>query len=249
MASGFSDRLRRAAAIPWGAAIGLVLFCASVWTFVELADDAPEGDYLEWENRILLASRHPDEPARGLGPWWVPEMARDLTAIGSAAVLTLVTVIIVGLLLMRQRARAALLILAASAGGYAVSTGLKEWFARDRPDVVPHLVEEVSASFPSGHSMVSSAVYLTLGVLLGQTVARRREKIYFIGAALLLTGLVGASRVYLGVHYPTDVLAGWAAGTAWALLCWGMACWLQRRGTIRTQAQAEHDAPPRRAAA
>lgn len=211
-----------------------VTFTASLWIFLELADDAPEGDYLEIENQILLAFRQPEDPAQGLGPWWVPEMARDITALGSAVVLTLVTAIVVGGLMLRRRTRTAFLVLAATAGGYLISSTLKGLFARGRPDVVPHLVEEVSLSFPSGHSMVGSAFYLTLGVLLAQTVARRREKIYFVGAALWFSFLIGLSRVYLGVHYPTDVVAGWAAGTAWALLCWSTAWWLQRRGSLRT---------------
>ena len=212
------------------AAAGLFGLC--LWVFIELADDAPDGDYLGLENRILLAFRAADDPSRGAGPWWVPEMARDVTALGSAVVLTLVTAMVIGFLLLRRRLRTAVLILAATAGGYAISSGLKAAYDRGRPQVVAHLTEEVSSSFPSGHSMVSSAFYLTLGALLAQTVARRREKIYFVGAALLITFLVGVSRVYLGVHYPTDVLAGWSAGTAWALLCWIVATWLQRRGAI-----------------
>ena len=216
-------------------------FCLCVWVFVELADDAPEGDYIELENRILLAFRQEGDPNHGVGPWWVPEMARDITALGSAVVISLVTAIVVGLLFMRRRARTAFLILAATAGGYAISSTLKELFGRGRPDVVPHLVEEVSLSFPSGHAMVGTAFYVTLGVLLAQTVAHRREKIYFVGIALLIAFVIGLSRVYLGVHYPTDVLGGWAAGTAWALLCWSTAWYLQRRGAIRTPEEAEAD--------
>jgi undecaprenyl-diphosphatase len=109
---------------------------------------------------------------------------------------------------------------------------LKSLFSRPRPSVVPHLATEISASFPSGHSMMASVVYLTLAVLLGQLVARRRERAYFFGLGLVVVGLVGVSRVYLGVHYPTDVAAGWAAGTAWSLLCWSVAVHLQRRHTI-----------------
>jgi undecaprenyl-diphosphatase len=219
----------------------VVTFTMSLWVFVELADDAPEGDYLALENQILLAFRRADDPAHGIGPWWVPEVARDITALGSAVVLTLVTAIVVGGLLLRRRTRTAFLVLAATAGGYALSSTLKDIFGRGRPDVVPHLVEEVSLSFPSGHSMVGSAFYLTLGVLLAQTVARRREKLYFVAAALFFSFLIGLSRVYLGVHYPTDVVAGWAAGTAWALLCWSTAWWLQRRGTIKTPAEDPAD--------
>lgn len=214
--------------------VALAALCTSLWVFVELADDAPEGDYVETEARILRAFRQPGDLARGVGPGWLPEVARDVTALGSAAVLTLMVLLVLGFLLLRRQYGAALFVFVASLGGWLLSDGLKEVFGRERPDVVPHLMEESSASFPSGHSMVSSVIYLTLGSLLGQIVARRREKIYFVHAAMLLTFLIGLSRVYLGVHYPTDVLAGWSAGTAWALLCWLTAWWLQRRGKIES---------------
>ncbi|HEY0947208.1 MAG TPA: phosphatase PAP2 family protein [Opitutaceae bacterium] len=216
--------------------VALAALCTSLWVFVELADDAPEGDYVETEARILRAFRQPGDLARGVGPGWLPEVARDVTALGSAAVLTLMVLLVLGFLLLRRQYGAALFVFVASLGGWLLSDGLKEVFGRERPDVVPHLMEESSASFPSGHSMVSSVIYLTLGSLLGQIVARRREKIYFVHAAMLLTFLIGVSRVYLGVHYPTDVLAGWSAGTAWALLCWLIAWWLQRRGKIERPA-------------
>jgi undecaprenyl-diphosphatase len=83
--------------------------------------------------------------------------------------------------------------------------------------------------------MMSSVVYLTMAVLLARTMKRRRVKVYWVSAALLLSFLVGMSRIYLGVHYPTDVVAGWAGGTAWALLCWLVACWLGKRGKVEAQ--------------
>lgn len=234
MLTRLSTFWRRAGWNEYVLCLAVAVFCVSMWGFIELADDAPEGDYRHIEDEILLWFRVDGDPAQSIGPWWLPEVGRDVTALGSAMVLTMVTVLVIGFMLMRRRFRSAVLVLLATAGGYAINSGLKEHFERGRPDVVAHLVEEQSMSFPSGHSMVGAATYLTLGVLLGQTVARRREKIYFIAIALLLSFLIGLSRVYLGVHYPTDVLAGWAAGMAWALLCWGVATWLQWRGTIRT---------------
>lgn len=219
----------------WGEFVVVVAgfsFAIAVWIFAEMAGDAVPGEYLEVEAKILRAFREPDNPADGIGPHWLPSIVRDLTALGSVIVLTLLVALVVGFLALRRRYRAALLILLATVGGTTVGSGFKALFERERPQVVPHLMEVTSLSFPSGHSMMSSVVYLTLGALLGQTVARRREKIYIILAAVLLTFLVGLSRVYLGVHYPTDVVGGWAAGTAWALLCWTFAWWLQRRGAI-----------------
>ena len=126
------------------------------------------------------------------------------------------------------------LVIVSALGGLAASTFLKSLFERPRPSLVPHLDIVYTSSFPSGHSMLSATVYLTLGVLLGRFVQQRVLKAYFLIVALLLTSLVGASRVYLGVHYPTDVLAGWAVGLTWALVCWLVARYLQHQGTVET---------------
>lgn len=217
--------------------LGAGTFCVCLWAFLELADNAPQGSHDALENRILRSLRQPDDPSELRGPAWSAEMARDITALGGATVLTLLTTLIAGYLLLRRSYRTVALVLAATLGGYALSNGLKHFFSRPRPSAVPHLTEVVSASFPSGHSMLSSVVYLTLGTLLARTVARRREKVYCVFASILLTFLIGLSRVYLGVHYPTDVLAGWCAGIAWAFLCWSAAVWLQRRGRLRDEGE------------
>ena len=126
----------------------------------------------------------------------------------------------------------AVLVVAATLGGLLVSHLLKDLYDRPRPELVPHLVPVSTASFPSGHAMLSAVVYLTLGALLARLVDAWWVKLYVIVAALGLTGLVGLSRVYLGVHYPTDVLAGWAAGLSWAILCWLAVRYLQRHGMV-----------------
>jgi len=128
-----------------------------------------------------------------------------------------------------------LLLLVAVGGGMLLTNVLKGYFDRDRPSVVPHLADTLFKSYPSGHSMMSSVVYLTLAVLLARAMERRRVKVYCVTVALLLSLIVGASRVYLGVHYPTDVIAGWAGGIAWALLCWLAAYWLEKRGKVEPQ--------------
>ena len=204
-------------------ASAVVAFVLGAGVFVLLAGVAPEGEYLELEERIMRSLRQADDPSRIVGPWWLQEVARDVSALGSAVALILMTALVLGYLLLKRGYAAAALVVAATAGGYGLSALLKRAFGRERPDVVPHLSHVTSESFPSGHSMLASVVYLTLGALLAQTVARRREKIYFMNAALLLSAAIGVSRVLLGVHYPTDVLAGWAAGTAWAVLCWAVA--------------------------
>jgi undecaprenyl-diphosphatase len=152
-------------------------------------------------------------------------------------VLTLLTVAVAAWLALRRLWGATWLLLASVGGGIVVSTLLKLAFERARPDLVPHGSHVSSASFPSGHSMMAAVVYLTLGVLLARVEPRRRTKAYVLSVAVILTLLVGVSRVYLGVHWPTDVLAGWSIGAGWALLCWLVARWLQRRGAVETDAE------------
>jgi undecaprenyl-diphosphatase len=184
----------------------------------------------------LRAMRRADDPSRPIGPRWLPEVGRDLTALGGVAVLSLTTVFVAGYLLIVRKYHAMWLVLAATLGGLLISTLLKHLIDRARPDLVPHLSHVYTSSFPSGHSMLSAVVYLTLGALLTRLASERRVKLYFLAAALLLTFLVGVSRVYMGVHYPTDVLAGWTAGLVWALLCWLVARYLQRRGAVEKDA-------------
>jgi undecaprenyl-diphosphatase len=157
---------------------------------------------------------------------------RDLTSLGGFTVLTLVTAGAIGYLLIDGKRAAALFVLVAVVGGVGLSESLKHVFARPRPELVAHLVEVQTASFPSGHAMLSAVTFLTLGALLARVQGRKRLKAYLLSVAITLTLLIGASRVYLGVHWPTDVMAGWCAGAAWAMGCWLVATWLQRRGQI-----------------
>jgi undecaprenyl-diphosphatase len=131
---------------------------------------------------------------------------------------------------MLRRRATILFIAAASAGAMVLNAGLKEFFGRARPDIVPHLVDVSTLSFPSGHAMLSAAVYLSLAGIVSQIAPSPRHTTYIMGAALSLTVLVGFSRVYLGVHYPTDVFVGWAVGSVWAILCWlAMALFMRAR--------------------
>lgn len=205
-------------------------FSISLWIFGEMVVHALAGDFLIQEEAILRAFRQPDNPAQPIGPHWIEIAARVATAMGGATVLTLVTVSVVLFELLSGRKRNAVILLIAAIGGLALSTGLKELFDRPRPTVVPALMLETSASFPSGHTMLSSVIYLTLGSLVSRSLQRKSAKLFVVGLAMFLTFVTGISRLYLGVHYPSDVLAGWTAGTAWALLCWTVAIALEKRG-------------------
>jgi undecaprenyl-diphosphatase len=231
MLSRFIDRIR---ASP-GLAVLVVLAAAAVYAFVELVDEVLEGESRAFDEWVLQALRSPGDPGQPIGPWWVESMFVDITALGGTTVVTLMTLAVLGYLVMDGKRHTALLVLVSVAGGAALSSALKLGFDRPRPDLVAHLVEVQTLSFPSGHAMVSAVTYLTLGALLAQVQSRKRLKAYILGVAIVLTLLIGISRVYLGVHWPTDVIAGWCAGTAWAIGCWVIAAWLQAEGKIERQ--------------
>ena len=220
----------------WGdAAILLVALLGVVVLngFLELADDVGEGETQTFDEWAVKSLRQADDPSLPIGPPWLREVGIDLTALGSFVVLLLFSGIVVGFLLLQRRRRLALLITVAVAGGMLLNTGLKHVFDRERPTAVPHLREVTTPSFPSGHAAASAVVYLTLGALLAGVVKGKFTKAYCVAVAMGLTFLVGASRVYLGVHYPTDVLAGWSVGLMWALLCWVVERVLKRIGALR----------------
>jgi undecaprenyl-diphosphatase len=163
------------------------------------------------------------------------EIGRDLTALGGVIVLSLITTFVVIFLAMRRMWHAMWLLLAATCGGAIVTTIIKDLVARPRPEIFEHRSYATSGSFPSGHSMLSAAVYLTLGSLLSRFTKDLKLRLYFLFVACLLTFLVGISRIYMGVHWPTDVLAGWSAGAVWASICWTIARILQVRGAVETE--------------
>ena len=211
--------LRKTARTDLAFLAGVGVVCACLSLFIAIANLVRAGELQPLEERIMRSLRSPDDPRLARGPAWLEGVARDISALGGTTVLTLVTVTAVSYLILLGRRRPALFVSVAVIGGTALSSGLKIYFERARPDAWLHLTPVDSPSFPSGHSMLSSVVYLTLGVMLSRLAARRSQKFFFIFVALTLSFLVGLSRVFLGVHYPTDVLAGWTAGIAWSLVC------------------------------
>ena len=220
--------------------VGLLVLLGITFVVFNLAGEVLEGDTQQFDERILASLRKADDPSTPIGPRWLEIAAQDITALGSATVLGLTVVAVVGFLLLQGLVRNAAFVLVASLGGWLLNDLLKFIFARPRPSIVPHLREVFTMSFPSGHALTSAVVFLTLGALLMHVADRRIAKFYCLAVAVMATILVGVTRVYLGVHYPTDVLAGWMFGASWALACWLVARVLDRRGGLRAErAEAE----------
>lgn len=212
--------------------LAVVVLAAGAWAFAGIAEVVAEGEGRAAEEQILLAFRVPGDTADPVGPVEVEEAVRDLTALGGVLLTALATLLGAAFFLLDRRPRAAAFLVGSIVGGVAVTFALKAGFDRPRPDLVAHQMEALSASFPSGHSATAAVVYLTLGALVARSLPRTRLRAFVVAVAVVLTLGIGASRVYLGVHWPTDVLAGWTVGAAWALAAWLVERDLRRRGWI-----------------
>jgi undecaprenyl-diphosphatase len=219
--------------------VSVFLLATGLVVFLRLARYVGLGEVDELDRRLLLALRASSDPADPLGPHWLEELVRDVTALGGFGAITFLTLAVTGGLALAKKGRTALTLLIAIVGGVALSLALKALFQRERPDLVPHGSFVSTSSFPSGHSMLSAVTYLTLGAVLASVQTTRLLKAYVVSLALIVTLLVGFSRVYLGVHWPSDVLAGWSAGVVWALAIWLLTRYFQREGTIEPEPPPE----------
>jgi undecaprenyl-diphosphatase len=208
--------------------IAFALLGGGLWSFAEIAEKVIKNETHWFDAAVLRGFRSAADAAAPAGPGWLEDFARDVTALGGLPVLALVAAASVGFLLLDGKRRQALFVTASILGGWALTLGLKAAFERPRPEAALHRSVVYTASFPSGHAVMSTVTYLTLGALLAGVTPRIRMKAYLMAWASLTAMLVGVSRVYLGVHWPTDVLAGWAVGGSWALLCWLVAYKLQQ---------------------
>ena len=215
-----------------GPRIYLLVIACLLFIFGFVAQTVVEGKSSAFDRSIILAFRDQGDPSAPIGPAWVQEAARDLTSLGSIIVLVIITLAVASYLFLARRQVAAWLMLIAVFGGIALSELLKFAFARPRPDFVAPAARVFTSSFPSGHATLSAITYLTIAALLARSQSSSKIGIYFIVLAAFLTILIGVSRIYLGVHYPTDVLGGWCIGAAWALGCWVLMTWLQHGGRI-----------------
>lgn len=203
-----------------GPAAILAILALGVSAFLAIADEVAEGEIRALDSQLFLLLRDPADPSRPLGPPWLQEAALEITALGGYALIILALGVLTGLLVVTRRYGPALYAVLSVALGALVSHGFKQYYARPRPDLVDHLDTVHTASFPSGHAMITTVAYLTLAALVVRFFDDLRVRIYVVCVALFIAVLVGLSRVYLGVHWPSDVAAGWALGIAWACVTW-----------------------------
>lgn len=198
----------------------LILLLGCIGGFLAIAGEVRENETRSFDESILLAMRVPGDTSDPVGSPRIEEMARDITSLGGFTILTGVSLISLGVAIFSGRTKLALFALLSVIVGMTVMNQLKKGFDRPRPDLVEHATLVHNASFPSGHSMMAAMVYLTLGILLARTQRKKRLRAFIVTISVLITLCVGISRVYLGVHWPTDVVAGWMLGGAWAVGFW-----------------------------
>lgn len=229
---------RESAVVAFVLAMGLFLLA-----FHQIAEAVGAGGAKAFDWAVYDALRPPASARGSLALVWTDIAARDFSAMGSVTVLAFIVVMTGGLFLCLRRKGEAVLLFLASGGGLALTNLLKDQFQRDRPPIPPDLAAGLNASFPSGHAMLSATVYLTLGALIGHFAERRLIRWYVLAVAILLTVLIGFSRIYLGLHWCTDVLGGWCVGAAWALGWRGVAFAWERFSRRRLRVGLEPQAP------
>jgi undecaprenyl-diphosphatase len=198
----------------------IAVLAAALYAFFQIADEVSEAEIASLDQALLLVFRNPADVTDPLGPPWFEETVTEITSLGGYPILIAVVAAVVGYLLVVRMLGPALYVVLSVGAGTLLSQLLKMLYDRPRPEIVDHLVVTHTASFPSGHATMSTVVYLTLAALVVRLVEQTRVRVYVLAVAILVSLAVGLSRIYLGVHWPSDVAAGWALGAAWASISW-----------------------------
>lgn len=200
--------------------VAFALVACGLFSFMAIGASTQRTSIQQVDSVLLQSMRSTSDLGDPVGPDWLEDVVRDITALGGVFVISAVTICTSLYFALGGKRRMAWLLLFAVLGGMITSSLLKLAYQRSRPDIVGHTTRVFTHSFPSGHAMLAAATYLPLGAMLARHQTRRKLKYFAMFTAVALVLAVGVSRVYLGVHWPSDVLAGWIAGSVWALLCW-----------------------------
>jgi membrane-associated phospholipid phosphatase len=211
-AAAHVGRLRRLAP-HWLTLMGLAVLFASLWTFGLLAEGVTTDDPIVRTDDRLARWLHEN------GTPWLTDTFRVVTVFGNFLVLLPVTIAATAWLAATRRRADLTVVVLAAVGAEVLMLAMKAGFQRERPFFPDPLATESSYSFPSGHAMVSLAIYGAVAFVIARRRGSWRQRVMILGAAAVLAGLIGFSRLYLGVHYLSDVLAGFSAGLAWLVLC------------------------------
>jgi undecaprenyl-diphosphatase len=210
----------------------LALIFGGIWLTVELADEVTEGETQDIDETLLMALREGADTNNPIGPPWLESLMRDFTSLGGAGILAFIVLAITIFYLIQGQYKEMLFLLTAVMGAYLISYLMKDFFGRARPQFVASGTYFSFTSFPSGHALLATTTYLTLGSIVAELMSRNRLKAFVLLLAIFLALVVGFTRVYLGVHWPTDVLAGWVIGSVWAMICWLGLRLLRRRRIV-----------------
>lgn len=210
----------RRAGLPPRVLAVIAVIGAAVCGFLALADEVGEGGTAAFDRALILALRAPRDPNRLRGPAWLAETARDITALGGFTVLGMITLAALAVLLVYRRRRQAVVFGLTAVVAQVLAEVIKNIIGRPRPSFVARYDLIASSSFPSGHAMMAPAIYFTLATIVAAGELRPAARGLMMVGSICLVVAIGVSRVYLGVHWPTDVVAGWTLGSGVALIAW-----------------------------
>lgn len=201
----------------------LLIPLAAGFGFLGLALFIASGRSFAFDTSLVLLLRETGDPATPLGPPWLREAMRDLTALGSFVGLGFMTLTASLTLWVANQRRLAIGLVISVLAATLTSTGLKILIGRERPDIVEPVALTFTASFPSGHAFLSAVTLLCIAGFVGLAARRVEITRLCLVLAWIMIILIGFSRIYLGVHWPTDVIAGWCLGIAWSSLAVALA--------------------------
>ncbi|OKH52565.1 phosphatase PAP2 family protein [Calothrix sp. HK-06] len=189
---------------------GLAVCLVILFVLAKLAEEVLERESFAFDKSILLWIRSYANPS-------LDNLMLFITQLGNSSVVVILAGITILTLLWRRYRLEAMIFVLTCLGAFILNTGLKLFFSKVRPQLWKQLIVETSYSFPSGHALGSMVLYGFIAYLLANRYSKYSKIIYFI--AIILIGAIGLSRLYLGVHWPTDIIAGYGVGFLWLTIC------------------------------